>query len=62
MYCKETYIYIYRRRSRKELPSFTGIKREILYYYKCEKFIYTKNCELEKFHVRWARLSFNDDR
>lgn len=53
--------HIYRKRSRKELPSFTGIKREILYYYKCEKFIYTKNCELEKFHVRWARLSFNND-
>lgn len=53
--------YIYRKRSRKELFFFIGIKCEIFYYYKCEKFIYMKNCELEKFYVRWVRLFFNND-
>ena len=53
--------HIYRKRCKKELPSFYGIKCEIVYYYKCEKCIYSKNNECDKFNQRWNMFPFDTE-
>jgi hypothetical protein len=50
--------HIYRKRCLKQIPSFEGIKKEIFYYYECERYIYRKNCEIEKFERRWNCVKF----
>ena len=51
--------HIYRKRCLNQIPSFQGAKYEILYYYECEKYIYRKNCEMDKFEKRWNCLSLD---
>lgn len=49
--------HIYKKRNNKMLPSFEGLKREILYYRNLEHYMYKKNNNEDNFYKRWDIFS-----
>jgi len=45
--------HIYRQKIKKSVPSFEGLKKEIIYYRNLQEFIYRKNCRYEVFQRKW---------